>query len=55
MPSSDRVLCFGFPAQARQLESLIRLAEARARADLRQVVTQADAEVRDLWAAHAMA
>jgi len=32
--------------QARQLESLVRLAEARARVELRQVVTRADAEVR---------
>ncbi len=32
--------------QARQLESLVRLAEARARVELRQVVTQQDALVR---------
>ena len=32
------------PVTARQLESLIRIAEARARMDLRQVVTQSDAE-----------
>lgn len=31
--------------QTRQLESLIRMAEARARLDLRSVVTQQDAEV----------
>jgi len=31
--------------QARQLESLARLAEARARVELRQVVTREDAEV----------
>ena len=30
--------------QARQLESLVRLAEARARIDLRELATQADAE-----------
>ena len=33
-------------AQARQLESLVRLAEARARAELRPVVERSDAEVR---------
>ena len=32
------------PPQARQLESLARLAEARARAELRQVVSREDAE-----------
>ena len=31
--------------QARQLESLVRLAEARARLELREEVTQDDAEV----------
>ena len=36
----------GAPITARQLESLVRLAEARARLDLREVVTRADAEVR---------
>ncbi|KAK9914958.1 hypothetical protein WJX75_002939 [Coccomyxa subellipsoidea] len=34
----------GVPITTRQLESLVRLAEARARADLRQEVTRADAE-----------
>ncbi|EIE22418.1 MCM-domain-containing protein [Coccomyxa subellipsoidea C-169] len=34
----------GLPITTRQLESLVRLAEARARADLRQEVTRADAE-----------
>ena len=35
----------GLPVTARQLESLIRLAEARARTDLREEVTRQDAEV----------
>jgi DNA helicase MCM8 len=35
----------GAPITARQLESLVRLAEARARVDLREVVTRGDAEV----------
>jgi DNA replicative helicase MCM subunit Mcm2 (Cdc46/Mcm family) len=35
----------GAPITARQLESLVRLAEARARVDLREEVTRADAEV----------
>lgn len=34
-------------SQARQLESLIRLSEARARIDLREEVTKEDAEVRE--------
>ena len=39
----------GAPITARQLESLIRLAEARARADLREVATESDAlDVVDL-------
>jgi DNA helicase MCM8 len=33
------------PVTARQLESLVRLAEARARCELREVVTREDAEV----------
>jgi DNA replicative helicase MCM subunit Mcm2 (Cdc46/Mcm family) len=36
---------FFLAMQARQLESLARLSEARARVELRQVVTRADAEV----------
>lgn len=36
----------GMPVTARQLESLVRLAEARARADLREEVSRQDAEVR---------
>lgn len=36
----------GTPITARQLESLVRLAEARARVDLRDVVTAEDAEVK---------
>ena len=36
----------GTPITARQLESLVRLAEARARAELRATVTRRDAEVR---------
>jgi DNA helicase MCM8 len=39
----------GAPITARQLESLVRLAEARARVDLREVVTRADAEVCVGW------
>jgi DNA replicative helicase MCM subunit Mcm2 (Cdc46/Mcm family) len=35
----------GTTVTARQLESLVRLAEARARCELREVVTQEDAEV----------
>jgi DNA helicase MCM8 len=35
----------GLPITARQLESLVRLAEARARAELREVVTAEDAMV----------
>lgn len=35
----------GAPITARQLESLVRLAEARARVDLRDTVTREDAEV----------
>ena len=39
----------GAPITARQLESLVRLAEARARADLREVATESDAlDVVDL-------
>jgi hypothetical protein len=34
----------GIPVTTRQLEALIRLAEARARVDLREVVTREDAE-----------
>jgi MCM AAA-lid domain len=36
----------GLPVTARQLESLVRLAEARARCELREVVTAEDALVR---------
>ena len=36
----------GPPVTVRQLESLVRLAEARARLDLREVVTEDDARVR---------
>jgi DNA helicase MCM8 len=39
----------GLPITARQLESLVRLAEARARAELREVVTAEDALVRCSW------
>jgi DNA helicase MCM8 len=35
----------GLPITARQLESLVRLAEARARAELREIVTAEDALV----------
>lgn len=35
----------GTPVTARQLESMVRLGEARAKADLREVVTKEDAEV----------
>ena len=35
----------GTPITARQLESLVRLAEARARVDLREEVTEQDANV----------
>jgi hypothetical protein len=38
----------GTPITARQLESLVRLAEARARVDLREEVTVDDAQVREL-------
>ncbi len=39
----------GAPITARQLESLVRLAEARARADLREEATESDAlDVVDL-------
>lgn len=37
----------GTPITARQLESLVRLAEARARLELRETITQHDAKV---WA-----
>jgi len=40
--------------QARQLESLARLAEARARVELRQVVTREDAEVCGRVAIHCL-
>lgn len=36
----------GTPITARQLESLVRLAEARARVDLREEVTREDAQVK---------
>jgi hypothetical protein len=36
------------PITARQLESLVRLAEARARVELRETVTADDAQVRSL-------
>lgn len=36
----------GLPVTARQLESLVRLSEARARVELREEVTREDAEVR---------
>lgn len=36
----------GTPITARQLESLVRLAEARARVDLREEVTLEDAKVK---------
>jgi DNA helicase MCM8 len=36
----------GTPITARQLESLVRLAEARARVDLRDEVTEEDAQVK---------
>lgn len=36
----------GTPITARQLESLVRLAEARARVDLRDEVTAEDAQVK---------
>jgi DNA helicase MCM8 len=36
----------GTPITARQLESLVRLAEARARVDLREEVTKQDAKVK---------
>ena len=35
----------GTPITARQLESLVRLAEARARLELRETITQHDAKV----------
>jgi hypothetical protein len=38
----------GTPITARQLESLVRLAEARARVDLREEVTVDDTQVREL-------
>lgn len=38
----------GTPVTARQLESLVRLAEARARVELREEVTAQDAQVRSL-------
>jgi len=37
----------GTPITARQLESLVRLAEARARVDLRDEITEDDALVSD--------
>lgn len=37
----------GTPVTARQLESMVRLGEARAKADLREVVTKQDAEVHN--------
>lgn len=37
------------PVTARQLESLVRLCEARARLELREEVTAGDAEVRGRW------
>jgi hypothetical protein len=40
----DALLLLLLPLQARQLESLVRLAEARARCALREEVTRADAE-----------
>jgi len=36
----------GTPITARQLESLVRLAEARARVDLRDEVTEEDTQVK---------
>lgn len=39
----------GKPITARQLESLVRLAEARARLDLREEITAQDAMVNTLW------
>lgn len=39
----------GTPITARQLESLVRLAEARARVDLRQEITEQDAMVSRSW------
>jgi DNA helicase MCM8 len=38
----------GTPVTARQLESLVRLAEARARVELREEVSAQDAQVRSL-------
>lgn len=37
----------GAPVTTRQLESLIRLAEARTRMELRETVTEEDARVND--------
>jgi DNA helicase MCM8 len=39
----------GTPITARQLESLVRLAEARARVDLREEVTAEDAKVNSVF------
>lgn len=44
-PAEPKCKTWHAPTQARQLESLVRLAEARARVDLRETVTRDDAEV----------